>query len=929
MSFFHKIRNFFKINKEPQTPQFINWAELLPAQSQEEQYANISEPKTLAQIRLNGGAKDNGAIDGARLYGMHKVKVQNQWINPLQSVNSGWGNAHLSGFIYQPVDYYQCYKLAQDPMFNKIFNILSKTPFANGGNVAPALNDEEQKSLEIGIRDYHVMEAVVDAVRSNYVCGGCLVYMDFGLDNLTEPLDLNKVDMRDFKGFRHIDPINVTAVNVNTTEPARGDYMEPETWYIIGLGNVHKSHLLKFEDNVPELIMRPMCMYLGMPLTQLIKQDIANSNLASQGLANLLNRFRLMYLRAPSTNFVGDGARNFRQRLEAMSALQDNFDIFALMQDEDMQQFTTSVTGLNECVEFFYQIIAAKTDITMSILMGKGASGLSGTLEGERKNFYDRLRNIQQAVKPNLLKMLGIVYGAINDGNFKKFENYIYEPLEQATGKEIAENVRSYAEVGKALVELGASNQDVMEWLKGFKDFHLDNVEIDTETQGLEGYDGEEQGADEEESPESALKVQNDWITVHPHGKDVKGNPVFVGEGESKIEAIERRFGKSGKDKNTGKTLYDIYGRGYKIGDKDETGKYKVTSTDEWASEYDFSGKRVSKLYKSKEEAEQVKAARQKRREEMAEKEAEWDAANPDFNDKERVKEEFLKVNPDAKLTDYGVIDGYAYIRTSGGFLPDEDYNDDAYIDGVKLIHINPSLSELKAKKKDRSRENKATAMESLRQRAEYEVLDEREKAVKLKKDGVEFWVKKTSIRPDGTLKPAAVKELQASQKGEGFLDKVKRRETLELRFKDNLKEKGVTLKGRPDWESEKAVGYDINVDFFDIEKTKRARVFIPKSQIQGGKIPSWLLERKTQELNDALREKYPNSGGFSFELPAAVDFEGEPYVLNNNWGWEKDYETINNPMPEAEEKKTNNEAFDNIIWCVDEQTGELKEFEE
>lgn len=504
MSFFHKIRDCFKTNKKPQAPQLIDWAELLPAKSQEEQYANISEPKTLAQIRLDGGAKDNGAENGARLYKTHKVKIKNQWINPLQSVNSGWGNAHLSGFLYQPVDYYQCYKLAQDPMFNKIFNILSKTPFANGGNVAPALNDEEQKSFEIGIRDFDVMKVVVDAVRSNYVCGGCLVYMDFGLDDLSEPLDLNKIDMRDFKGFRHIDPINVTAVDVNSTEPARGDYMEPETWYIIGLGNVHKSHLLKFEDNVPELIMRPMCMYLGMPLTQLIKQDVANSNLASQGLANLLNRFRLMYLRAPSTNFIGDGARNFRQRLEAMSALQDNFDIFALMQDEDMQQFTTSVTGLNECVEFFYQIIAAKTDITMSILMGKGASGLSGTLEGERKNFYDRLRNIQQAVKPNLLKMLGIVYGAINDGKFRKFEDYIYEPLEQSTEKEVAENIRNYAEVGKSLVELGASNQDVMEWLKGFKDFHLDNVEIDTETQGLESYEGEEQesGNDEEESPE-------------------------------------------------------------------------------------------------------------------------------------------------------------------------------------------------------------------------------------------------------------------------------------------------------------------------------------------------------------------------------------------------------------------------------------------
>lgn len=796
MSFFHKIRDCFKPNKKPQAPQLISWAELLPEKSQEEQYANISEPKTLAQIRLDGGAKDNGAANGARLYKTHKVKIKNQWINPLQSVNSGWGNAHLSGFIYQPVDYYQCYKLAQDPMFNKIFNILSKTPFANGGNVAPALNDEEQKSLEIGIRDFNVMGAVVDAVRSNYVCGGCLVYMDFGLDDLTEPLDLNKIDMRDFKGFRHIDPINVTAVDVNSTEPARGDYMEPETWYIIGLGNVHKSHLLKFEDNVPELIMRPMCMYLGMPLTQLIKQDIANSNLASQGLANLLNRFRLMYLRAPSTNFIGDGARNFRQRLEAMSALQDNFDIFALMQDEDMQQFTTSVAGLNECVEFFYQIISAKTDITMSILMGKGASGLSGTLEGERKNFYDRLRNIQQAVKPNLLKMLGIVYGAINDGKFRKFEDYIYDPLEQSTEKEVAENIRSYAEVGKSLVELGASNQDVMEWLKGFKDFHLDNVEIDTETQGLESYEGEEQesGNDEEESPENALKIQNDWITVHPHGKEIKGNPVFVGEGESKIEAIERRFGKG------------------------ESGK--------------------------KEEPEIV--AYKEKRDEFVKKFLDYYEINPI---------EWKKGGNDHK--DDILLHQLITDEEIGNFSATGMKNKTIKL-GRELKKINKLLDErrereeknkqyeekLKEQKK-RDRENKKTAKE-------FNVIKELPYSVYIERQGKLGWVPKKRINEKGELTAAGARLFDETAINKEIVEKenTEREKGVELPEKPNA-ETDLAFGYDVPVTIERKVYSSKTHDYYYPLTQAVTRIFIPKSLIKDGKAPAWVVEEKLQKAGD------------------------------------------------------------------------------
>lgn len=490
---------------------------LLANMLKEEQAASISEPWTLAKARLKGGAKDAGAGKGLRMYNAHLSRLQNQWINPLQSVNSGYGTAHASLFLYQPVNYYECYSLAQDPLFAKVFNVLSETPFAKGGELSN-LSAEEKDRVEEAASRFDLWQHLRAAVRSNYVTGGCLLYMDFGLSGreLEEPLDLNRMSMKRFRGFRHIDPINCVAVQVNTVNPAAGDYMQPLMWYVIGLGAVHKSHFLKFEANIPELPMRPLTLYFGMPLTQLIKQDVANSNLASQGLANLMNRFRFTYLKADESSFTTENAKCFKDRLNFMSFVQDNFGVCPIKTTEDVMQLTTSLAGMAENVEEFYLLISAKTDIPYTELMGKSAEGMNATGSGDRRKWYDKCRSIQESVKNNLLVMYGIVAG-VDGGKFVKFTDFTFNPLEEATEKELAENIKSYAEVASALVNLGAKQDEVFEWLKQFKQFNLDGLSFDTETEGLDGY--------EDITPQvvSEFKAANEWREEdHPRGKDGK-----------------------------------------------------------------------------------------------------------------------------------------------------------------------------------------------------------------------------------------------------------------------------------------------------------------------------------------------------------------------------------------------------------------------
>lgn len=475
----------------PEKPKAIDWANMWQSFINA-QNAEIREPMTLAQMRLDGQAKDRGSVKGMRMYNEHKAKLQNQWVNPLQSVNSGFGNAQFAYYNYQTVNYFQCYQLAQDPLFTKVFNMLSNTPFSKGGQLTqPEEAELDEDAIEKAADRYHLWEEIRSAVRSSYVAGGCLIYLDFGQteEERGQPLRLRKANMRKFVGFKHIDAINITAVNVNTIDPTRQDYMRPDMWYVIGLGVVHRSHFLHFEANPPELPMRPLTLYFGMPLTQLIKQDIANSNLVSQGVANLINRSRLVYLTADDTAFATDNAGQFRARLEWMSMVQDNFGVAPLKQGETVQQLTTALTGFAENVEQCYLLISAKTDIPFTELMGKSASGMNATGEGDRRKWYDKCRTIQESVKREILTMYGIVAGKIGDGKFVEFPDYVFNPLEEATEKELAENIKAYTEVANGLVGLGADPAGVVEWLKSFKQFNLEEIDFDTSAPGLEGYD--------------------------------------------------------------------------------------------------------------------------------------------------------------------------------------------------------------------------------------------------------------------------------------------------------------------------------------------------------------------------------------------------------------------------------------------------------
>lgn len=429
----------------------------------------LKEPWTMQKQRIEEGFEDYGHKNSIKLYNAHKTKLENQWINPIQGVNGGLGSSNLSYYNYQVVDFIECSFLAQDPLMNNVFDILSTTPFQKGGLltiVGDEENQEKVKKIEEEAKRYKITDKLIHACKSSFTYGGCLMYIDCGLDDLTQPLNMEK-DCKNFKGFRIIDPVMCVGVDVNTVEVGKDDYMEPKFWSITGLGSVHKSHLIKFEYNNPPLFLKPLTLYFGMPLTQLIKQDIANANLVSQGLSNLVNKVRRTFIKMDLSQFAKGNISALQNRLKTMQKVENNFTIFPIDLQEEVMQLTTSLSGFQEIIDTFYNLVSSKTGITVNKLMGKATGGLNaGSAQAESdKNFIDKIETIQQSlIKDNILKMYQVIACSLNEKELE-FE-YRFYPLFNQSEKEVAETQSLNVDIAMKLEALGVDNKECIEWLQ-------------------------------------------------------------------------------------------------------------------------------------------------------------------------------------------------------------------------------------------------------------------------------------------------------------------------------------------------------------------------------------------------------------------------------------------------------------------------------
>lgn len=243
---------------------------------------------------------------------------------------------------------------------------------------------------------------------------------------------------------------------------------------------------------------------------------------------------------------------------------------------------------------------------------------------------------------------------------------------------------------------------------------------------------------------------------------------------------------------------------------------------------------------------------------------------------------------------------GYTIKGGAGGALNGTKVNPKSmsapYKPKTKGENILPSLKE----------EVKATEKQDIQKKGDFSIERETNKAYLLSKDGKEFWVQKRWLREDGSLTPAGQYSLSKAKTKEEQKKEYSEKKTAE-RERDK---RGFSFQ-KPAWESEKALGFDLDVAWTS-SVYKKIRIFVPRSQIQpNGNIPTWLMKAKIAELDDKLpRGWFIEHGGGIQDIDIGSDFSYRNSV-------EKVYTFIDGELLEIDdEEKKNADSYPDFYYA-------------
>lgn len=272
-----------------------------------------------------------------------------------------------------------------------------------------------------------------------YEYGGAFLYINTDDTDLNLPLYLNErtASTNKITGLTVIEPWQAAPVQVNSFNPLKENYMEPELWWVLGASStVHKTRLIPVVFySVPDLI-KPLYNYLGLPLSFYMKNYVSNADTVRQSISDLVLRFRTKIIKTTAQKIADPQTQ---ARVKYMNATSNNLATLLLAKDEEWIETVTSLTGMDNLLSQMYELMTASTrGIPVTKLLGLSPRGFNATGEYDENNFYDVIDGYSQTVVVPVMERLAEYILCFKAGILSE-PKYEFNPRKQIRPKEQAE----------------------------------------------------------------------------------------------------------------------------------------------------------------------------------------------------------------------------------------------------------------------------------------------------------------------------------------------------------------------------------------------------------------------------------------------------------------------------------------------------------
>ena len=310
------------------------------------------------------------------------------WQNYAASIGINNSLQQYSSHILNRLSYQECANLATDSMISKAIDVIVREIFKSGGKWEAAHLDID--NFEMVLNSLHFYDKIALAVQRALEYGGAFIYINTDDTNLSLPLYINEKTAQKNKitGITVIEPWQAAPVQVNTFNPLKNNYMQPDLWWVLGAGStVHKTRLIPIVFySVPDLI-KPLYNYLGLPLSFYMKNYVSNADTVRQSISDLVLRFRTKIIKTTAQKIADPQTQ---ARVKYMNATSNNLATLLLAKDEEWIETVTSLSGMDNLLSQMYELMTASTrGIPVTKLLGLSPRGFNATGEYDENNFYD------------------------------------------------------------------------------------------------------------------------------------------------------------------------------------------------------------------------------------------------------------------------------------------------------------------------------------------------------------------------------------------------------------------------------------------------------------------------------------------------------------------------------------------------------------
>ncbi len=320
------------------------------------------------------------------------------------------------------------------------------------------LIEAEEKRLNVKGK---ILEAKIKA----RLWGGAAVVIGTGDQNLTEPLDVERVGKGGLKYLTVISRRNLTAGDIDR-DPASEWYGKPKVYQIKSTDGVqvdiHPSRLVVFNGAAQpdEEIVTTTYAGWGDSVLLSVVEAIKQADGTAANIASLVFEAKVNVIRIPDfMQNVGDEryrAKILERYTLAATAKGINGDLL-LDKEEEFEQKTASFATLPDVLMSFMQLVSGAADIPATRLLGQSPAGMNATGESDLRNYYDRLQAMQSVEMTPAMGRLDecIIRSALGSRHPDIY--YEWAPLWGMSEKEKADVFKTKSDAARALAGTSTS----------------------------------------------------------------------------------------------------------------------------------------------------------------------------------------------------------------------------------------------------------------------------------------------------------------------------------------------------------------------------------------------------------------------------------------------------------------------------------------